>query len=133
MTSEIEIADLVSNDRSGLFYEFIPPELSKAVAALRPSGMTRNEYHVSIMRDFIDAVKAREAPKNLADTARLAVFKEYTLERLTTGPNVGQTAEELEASLQQSSEARLTSIIEAACTYHVKIANKAQLLDPSQP
>jgi len=125
MDSKTTQPDLARNDPSGGFYEFIPPELSTAVAAMRPSGITRDEYHLSIMRDFIDAVKARKAPVELVVAARSAVFEERMIERLTIGPDVGQTEEELEASLQESSKARLSSVIEAACTYHVEIARKA--------
>ena len=59
-------------------------KLSKAVAKLQPSGMARDEYHVSIMKEFIAAVKSRKASQELSDAARGAIFKEHMLERLPT-------------------------------------------------
>ena len=69
---KIEFNDIANNDRSGLFYEFISPELSKAVAKLQPSGMARDEYHVSIMNEFIAAVKSRKASLQQKSEARLS-------------------------------------------------------------
>ena len=96
MVPKIEFNDIANNDRSGLFYEFISPELSKAVAKLQPSGMARDEYHVSIMKEFIAAVKSRKASQELSDAARGAIFKEHMLERLPISPSEFQTMDELE-------------------------------------
>jgi len=124
MESRIKSNDIAKNDRSGGFYEFISPELSNAVATLRPSGMTRDDYHVSIMEEFVAAVKARKTSQDLADAARSAVLKETMLARLPISPEDGQTEDELEDSLQQASKARLATVIKAACTHHVEAARK---------
>ena len=117
--------DIALNDRTGGFYEFVSPELGKAVAKLRPSGMARNDYHVFIMEEFIAAVKSRKVSDELASAARAAVFKERLLERLPIVPSSGQTVGKLEASLQNDSKARLATVIQAACSYHVEVARKA--------
>ena len=106
-------------------------KLSKAVAKLQPSGMARDEYHVSIMKEFIAAVKSRKASQELSDAARGAIFKEHMLERLPISPSEFQTMDELEASLQQKSEARLATVIRAACKHNVEVARLSQVIEPS--
>jgi len=133
MAQTIKFTHIASNDPSGGFYEFVSSDLGKAVASLRPSSMTRDDYHVSIMEEFIAAVKARKVSQEIAYTVQSAVFKEHMLARLTISPNDGQTPEELEASLQQKSKARLTSIIQAACNYHLEAVSTAKALELSQP
>ena len=131
MKSQTKSNDIADNDRSGLFYAFISPELSKAVAALRPSGMTEGDYHVSIMEEFMAANKARKSSPDLRAAAKEAIIKERFMTDFSIDPTDGQTEDELEDSLQQASEARLATVIQAACTHHVEAARKGKTLEPS--
>jgi len=131
MKSQPKSNDIADNDRSGLFYAFISPELSNAVAALRPASMTEGDYHVSIMREFMAASKARKTSPDLRDAAQEAIIKERLMTRFTIAPKDGQTVEELEDSLQLASEARLATVIQAACTHHIEAAREDEILEPS--
>ena len=104
---------------------------SKAVAALRPSGMTEGDYHVSIMEEFMAGNKARKSSPGLRAAAKEAIIKERLMTHFSIDPTDGQTEDELEDSLQQASEARLATVIQAACTHHVEAARKGKTLEPS--
>ena len=95
MKSQTKSDDIADNDRSGLFYAFISPELSKAVAALRPSGMTEGDYHVSIMEEFMAANKARKSSPDLRAAAQEAIiqgtFYDALFHRLDRWTNRGRT------------------------------------------